>query len=288
MVRRGLSYQICGVLTNSGQWGNHGTIQGVRLKIQLFEKTKIFTWSFLFISFSWEIYLYDREETKEESDNPKSAILYHYPRDLLENVILLRARHFASLYIASKSFFKEDKHSEATFITSTGCCKVWPLNKGRFLIIILVLIDLKNKKTSIIDKELKQSESYINALIEELEKCLFMLSSIKPKSISVIDLSLDALDLTEILTSYCEYFIDRSINFLTHNDQTARAFNQIRHLFQYLHPIHQWVVQNSQNEMVQKNSIIQSCVASFITSKGRNLNLIVLTSFFTKISFKKT
>ena len=98
--------------------------------------------------------------------------------------------------------------------------------------------------------------------------------SLKPKSVSVIDLSLDALDLTEILTSYCEYFIDRRINFLTHNDQTVRAFNEIRHLFQHLHPVHQWVVQNSQNKMVEKNSIIQSCDASFITSKGTNLNLI--------------
>ena len=183
----------------------------------------------LTFSFRWEIYLYDLKKIQSERDDPRGAILSHYPKELQEDVVVVRAGHFASLYVASKAFFEEKDHSKALFKTSTGYCQVWPLHEGQLLIIASALFDTIDR-----ENELIQSESYLKYLIEDIEKCIIMLFAPVPGCTSFSECLFNAADLTELMESYSHYFLKQTITFKLHNEQTARTFEQIRKLFQHL------------------------------------------------------
>ena len=214
-------------------------------------------------SFRWEIYLYDRKKIQSEHDDPRGAILFHYPKELQEDVVIVRAGHFASLYVASKAFFEEEEHSKALFKTSTGYCQVWPLHEGQLLIIALAIFDTIGRET-----ELIKSESYLKCLIEDIEKCISMLYLPVPSCISFSECHLNSADLTELMESYCHYFLKQTITFKLHNEQTAKTFTQIRKLFQHLNPIHQWVLLYSKDDQSRKTPVLQTCESPFITPTG--------------------
>ena len=217
----------------------------------------------LTFSFRWEIYLYDRKKIQSEHDDPRGAILFHYPKELQEDVVIVRAGHFASLYVASKAFFEEEEHSKALFKTSTGYCQVWPLHEGQLLIITLAVFD-----TIARENELIQSESYLKCLIEDIEKCITMLFAPVPGCSSFSKCLFNAVDLTELMESYCHYFLKQTIIFKLHNEQTARTFTQIRKLFRHLNPIHQWVLLYSKDGQSRKTPVLQTCESPFISPKG--------------------
>ena len=180
-----------------------------------------------------------------------------------EDVVIVRAGHFASLYVASKAFFEEEEHSKALFKTSTGYCQVWPLHEGQLLIIALAVFD-----TIARENELIQSESYLKYLIEDIEKCITKLFAPVPGCTSFSECLFNAVDLTELMESYCHYFLKQTITFKLHNEQTARTFTQIRKLFQHLNPIHQWVLLYSKDDQSRKTPVLQTCESPFITPKG--------------------
>ena len=51
-----------------------------------------------------EIFLYDTQRVKKETDDPRSAIIFHYPQNLPDRSILLHAGHLAALYLAARAF----------------------------------------------------------------------------------------------------------------------------------------------------------------------------------------
>lgn len=228
--------------------------------------------------FRWEIYLYDSKKGQNESNDPREAILSHYPKELKDDVIVPRAGHFSSLYAASKAFFEEDEHSKALFKMSNGCCQILPLMQGQILIIALALFDSDSKGSSSLEspefqtatgaKELDQVEGYVKCLIEDIENCINFLSSLlQDCKTTVSKCLLDASDLTELMDSYFYFILEHPVTYKVHNKDTARTFAQIRKLFQHLHPIHQWSSIGIKDDQFIKTSSLQCCDSPFISHK---------------------
>lgn len=209
-----------------------------------------------------ELFLYDTEKIKAESDDPQSAILFHYPSELTDKQVLTHAGHFAALYLASHAFTALSAPVKPNFspmtmkLTKGGQCEILPWQQGRKLIIIFQR-PLASKLCLIEENAL--NNDYDNDEDETDGFCTILKNDIYSGLERIPDQVTD-LDLIIWLRGFCKIFLENpGLSHQSFHNVTI-AFHQIHRLFQAIRPVHQWTI---------FGSVMQRCHSSSLTDKGR-------------------
>lgn len=219
-----------------------------------------------------ELFLYDTEKIKVESDDPQSAILFHYPPELTDKQVLTHAGHFAALYLASHAFTAFSASVKPNFspmtikLTKGGHCEILPWQEGRKLIIIfqrpltskLCLID-ENAQNGDFDEN-EESDGFCSILKNDIEMGLQRISS-----------QITDLDLIIWFGGFCKTFLENPGISHPSLHNVKSAFHQIQRLFQALRPVHQWTIYGS---------VMQRCHSSSLKDKGQQIFISLAASIF--------